>query len=186
VVCAERLTHSTCQCHWHSTGTPLKQGSTHTPCRSLRLARGLRSRLPVCRPAGCCQYCCQWCRARVVCAHAATHAPDSTSAGTRRDWRHSTSRIPQSRVNQPAKSDCNSAFWLGTSECRIPNQFLLEQQPVEDREAIICSDSLYAIGCAEGRLNGERNLALYLLVREPFQAEKTRRVGTGSLSMVRS
>ena len=24
-------------------------------------------------------------------------------------------------------------------------------------------DSLYAIGCAEGRLNGERNLAMYLL-----------------------
>ena len=38
-------------------------------------------------------------------------------------------------------------------------------------------DILYAIGCTEGKLNGERNKAMYLLVRERFRKEQQRRGG---------
>ena len=56
----------------------------------------------------------------------------------------------------------------------------LERQQLSDQdeiEAIMCSDSLYAIGCTEGKLNGERNKAMYLLVRERFRKEQQRRGG---------
>ena len=64
----------------------------------------------------------------------------------------------------------------------------LEQEETEEavgRESVICSDSKYAIGCAEGTLNGEKNLAMYLLVRERFESEKKRRNGQVELIHVK-
>ena len=78
---------------------------------------------------------------------------------------------------QATKHSNNSAELTGLLQAII----YLEQEPLEEmaeeetEEAIICSDSKYAMGCAEGTLNGEENLALYLLVRERYEREKERR-----------
>ncbi len=52
-------------------------------------------------------------------------------------------------------------------------------------EAVICSDSEYAIGCTEGTNNGEKNLAMYKLIRARFAAEKERRDGALELLHVK-
>ena len=53
-------------------------------------------------------------------------------------------------------------------------------------EAILCTDSTYAMGCTDGSFNGSDNLELYLTVRERFEREQDRRGGHLSLLHVKA